>query len=147
MTRIRRAAPLLILAAACAGAAGGRGKPKREAGTMEWNGAFCQVASPSYRIVHSAGEWIKLWEDLGSPAPKADLKSNFAVAVFAGARNTGGYGIRFEKPVETPSKFTVRYLLTLPPKDGMVIQTLTQPYAVRLYPRKEKAIAVEALIP
>lgn len=114
---------------------------------MKWKGAFCQVSSASYRIVHSNEEWRRLWEEIGKPAPAADLKRNFAVAVFAGTYNTGGYNVYFDKPLETSSRFTARYGITKPPKNGMVIQALTQPFAVRLYPRTEKSIDVEALNP
>lgn len=115
----------------------------KETKSMEWKGAYCGVSRPSHRVATTQDEWKRLWEEIGQPAPPADLKQYAAVAVFLGTRNTGGYGIAFADAAEDKSKTLVRYKETTP--RGMAIQVITQPYAVRLYPRSEHPIEVEAL--
>lgn len=104
---------------------------------MEWKGAFCTVREPEVLVVKTRPDWEGLWKRLGKAAPEADLDKNFAVAVFLGTRNTGGYGVVFEPP----SGPVVRYLVKKPA--GMVIQALTQPYAVRLFPKAPGEVKVE----
>jgi len=114
----------------------------REASIMDWKGPFCGVAAGSHRVVKSEPDWRKLWSDIGQSAPPApDFKQHIAVAVFLGQRNTGGYGIKW---VEPAGGSVVRYQ-ELKPR-GVSIQVLTQPFAVRLFPRTASDITVEAVI-
>ena len=118
-------------------------KVKKEAAKMEWKGAFCPVTEPSHRLVETPAQWEKLWKEIGRPAPAADLSRHYAVAVFLGRRNTGGYGVAFEEPVAKSSASVVGYRIKEP--EGFSMQVITAPYAVRLYPKSDKPVLVEAL--
>ena len=116
---------LMLAAPLCA-------KEKRD---MEWKGAFSPVTEPAHMVAKTQEEWEALWKRIDKPAPAADLKKFFAVAVFLGTEPTGGYGVSFEA-----KKNTVRYTIKKP--EGMAIQALTQPYAVRLFPKHRGEIVV-----
>ncbi|MBI5631715.1 MAG: protease complex subunit PrcB family protein [Elusimicrobia bacterium] len=109
---------------------------------MEWHGGYCEVSKPGERIVKTQEEWERLWKELGRPAPPADFSRQFAVAVFLGLKNTGGYGIRFLEPVSRPGETAIRYKVESP--QGLATQSLTQPYAVKLLPKSSKPVKVEA---
>lgn len=109
--------------------------------SMETDGVYSKIDKPAARVIDTPEQWAALWKDLGKPAPSADLEANFGVAVFAGTRNSGGYGIVFDKPKDEGGKTVVRYAVTEP--KGMAIMALTQPWAVRLFPRTGKPVVVE----
>ena len=126
-----------------ASAAPKKAKTTKKESPMEWTGAYCEVAEASHRVVATPAEWEKLWKEIGRPAPPADLAAHYAVAVFLGTRNTGGFGVAFEPPASAKEGAVVRYKVKTP--RGMVIQALTQPYAVRLYPKTKAPVRVEAI--
>lgn len=109
---------------------------------MEMKGQQSQVTIPGHRLVRTGSEWKKLWKELGKPAPKQDFKKEFAVAVFAGTRPTGGFAIVVDEPKEEGGALVVRYAI-LKPK-GMATMALTSPYVVKVFPKSgDKAILVE----
>lgn len=109
---------------------------------MEWNGPFSSVEKPEVRLVKTEAEWKKLWGDIGAPeAPVADLQVHFAVAVFLGQRNTGGYGVKLLDPVVDGGKVLIGYRESVP--RGITFQALTYPYAVRLYAKTGADVVVE----
>lgn len=132
-----------LLAAGLSAAEGGRAAPGKEERVMHWTGAFCGVEEPSHRLVETRAQWKALWKALGKAAPEADLEAHFAVAVFLGARPTGGFSVRFEEPRRSGKRLVVAYRVV--PPSGMAFQALTQPYAVRLFPRSPGPVSVEAL--
>lgn len=114
----------------------------KETTVMEWNGPFSSVAQPRTVVVHDEKSWERLWKEIGAPeAPVADLQVHYGVAVFLGERNTGGYGVRLLDPIVRDGKTVVRYRETAP--RGIVIQAITYPYAVRLYPKTGLSVVVE----
>ena len=101
---------------------------------MQWQGAFCGVVEAQARVVEDEAQWKRLWKDIGAEEPGVpDFKARFAVAVFLGQRNTGGYAARLMEPESAGGATVVRYKVSAP--KGLVIQAITQPYHVRLYPR------------
>ncbi len=125
-------------------AAGGAARAEITKGVvppMEWKGTFSLLDSPDVFIAQDKAQWDVVWAKIGKPAPDADLDKNFAVAVFAGQRPTGGYSFAWDKPFERGGKTVVRYHF-LKPK-GMVIQAITQPYSVHLFPKTGKPVEVE----
>jgi hypothetical protein len=131
---VTKAAALLLLLLAGAAAAMPR-KPRVDR-SMETEGSYCRVTQPGHEVVSTPAEWDALWKKIGKKPPSADLVNDFAVAVFAGTRNSGGYGIVFDPPVEEKGALVIRYAVTRP--KGMATMALTQPYAVRLFPRRGK---------
>src|SRR5688572_2177548 len=95
-----------------------------EVGTMEWTGAFSKRDRPSYSVIKTPRQWKALWKRLGKPAPPADLRSHFGVAVFLGQKPTGGWSVAFG---QTPEG--VRFEERGP--QGMATMALTQPWAVK----------------
>lgn len=132
-------AVLLILPAA---AMARKPKPAKEA-TMQTDGQHSKLDTPGHRVVTTPEEWARLWKDIGRDAPPADFTTQFAVAVFAGTRNTGGYKIVFDAPVETADSVLIKYAVAAPPKGGFVTMALTHPYAVKLFPKTAKTVKVE----
>lgn len=106
-----------------------------EEAPMRWQGQFCEVGEPKTRWVDNAEGWEMTWKMIGAPPPPVDLEKYFAVAVFLGEKNTGGYGVEFLEPAEDAAAgtWTVRYKETQPA--GFAIQALTRPYAVKLFLR------------
>lgn len=110
---------------------------------MEWKGQFCGKMEGDARVVTTQAQWEAAWKAVGQPAPAVDLERNFAAAVFLGQKNTGGYGVAFLEPVRDlkAGTLTVTYKVTGP--KGMAIQTLTQPYAMRLFPKTDLTVRLE----
>jgi hypothetical protein len=109
---------------------------------MENSGAHCGVTELSHRVVEDAAGWEQLWKELGKPAPKLDLKKEFAVAVFAGTRPSTAYKVVIDAPKAEKDALVVRYAV-LKPK-GMAGMMMTTPYAVRTFARAAgKTVKVE----
>jgi hypothetical protein len=111
--------------------------------TMQTDGQQSKLDTPGHRVVTTPEDWARLWKEIGREAPPADLTTQFAVAAFAGTRNTGGYRIVFDAPVERADTLLIRYAVVAPPKGGFVTMALTHPYAVKLFPKTAKKIQVE----
>lgn len=124
----------LLLLIPLAGGAAAKARKALAHRPMENEGSYSKVTQPGHEVVQTPEQWRALWDKLGKAAPSADLSKNFAVAVFAGTRNSGGYGIVFDAPVKEQDALVVRYKVTKP--KGMATMALTQPYAVRLFPRQ-----------
>ena len=66
------------------------------------------------------------------PVPTIDFNQEMIVAVFAGEKPTGGYGIEITAIEQDRARqqLRVRYRETKPPAGAMVTQALTQPYHI-----------------
>ena len=117
----------------------------KERSFMEWKGQFCAVNEPSHRLIMDQNQWSALWRELGQETPAADLAENFGAAVFLGTCSTGGYSVKVLDPALEDGRLVVRYKVS-PPR-GLSIQALTQPYAVRLFPRSPLEVRMEAATP
>jgi hypothetical protein len=109
--------------------------------SMETEGQYCKIDQPCHRVIQTPEQWAALWKDLGRPAPLADFSAKFAVAAFAGTRNSGGYKVVFDKPVVENGALVIRYSVQRP--KGMATMSLTQPYAIELFPKSDKPVKVE----
>jgi len=143
---------LILLAASCRKAPAVISSPStaataKETVPMEWKGQSSSAAKPWTVIVKTQAQWEKVWETIGQEPPPVDFTAHFAVAVFLGQKNSGGYGINFLDPTHDSAAqtLTIRYEMTSP--KGMAIQVLTQPYAVRLFPKTDLAVNVETASP
>ena len=123
-----------------------RGAPQatvKEAAMTEWKGQFSGALQGAQRVIRSEPEWQATWAEIGQDAPAApDFKTHFAVAVLLGQRSTGGYGVAWLEPDSSGKATVVRYREMKP--QGMSMQALTQPYAVKLFSREKADIRVEA---
>ena len=115
----------------------------KEAAMTEWKGQFSGALQSAQRVIRSEPEWQAAWAEIGQAAPAApDFKSRFAVAVFLGQRSTGGYRVQWLEPDSSGPATVVRYREMKP--QGMAMQALTQPYAVKVFLREKADIRAEA---
>ena len=122
--------------------AGAMARKPRVDKSMESHGAYSTIDVPGHRVITTPEEWSALWSDLKKKVPTgADFNHFFAVAAFAGTRNSGGYGSVFEAPKTEKDALVVRYVVTRP--KGMATMALTQPYAVKFFPKTNKPLRVE----
>lgn len=109
-----------------------------------WSGGNCGVGKPEARLIEDAKSWAALWkEELATAAPEVDFTKHFAVAVFVGLRNTGGYGVEFLPPAVSGGEVVIGYRVSSPAPTGFVIQAFTQPYAIQLYRKTALKVRVE----
>ena len=114
-----------------------------EAATMEWKGQFSGVERPAARVIRTPADWAETWADIGATPPQTpDFKTYIGAAVFLGQRNTGGHGIRWLEPQLRGDRLDIFYRETKP--TGLTMQVITQPYAVKLFPRERAVDAVVA---
>lgn len=135
----------------------GRRPQKKEALKMEPIGIAAGDISPSsWKGQHSAAnqaagftaeneqDWRKLWKEyLNQEAPPLDCAKYFAVAVFAGLRPTGGYGVEFLPTVSDGKALIVPYRIKGPGKSSFVTQAFTNPYAIQVYRKTNLPVKVE----
>ena len=115
----------------------------KEAAMTEWKGQFSGATRGAQQVVESSAQWQRLWSVIGQSAPaEPDFKSYFAVAVLLGQRNTGGYQVQWREPDSSGTATVVTYKEIKP--QGITMQVLTQPYAVKVFPRGKPQILVEA---
>ena len=123
-----------------------RGAPQatvKEAAMTEWKGQFSGALQGAQRVIRSEPEWQAAWAEIGQGAPAApDFKSSVVVAVFLGQRNTGGYRVEWLESDSSGTATVVRYKEKKP--QGIAMRALTQPYAVKVFPRSRSPITVEA---
>jgi hypothetical protein len=150
------AAAALILAVLAAGM--GRKPPERRAqkeGSMtdvsnlaatdvtpsRWSGSYSGRQDPGVAVVADAESWQDLWKNAFSKeAPAVDFNKYFAVAAFAGLRNTGGYSVEFLPPVSDGSSATIPWRVRAPGKGAFVTMAFTQPFAIQLYRKTPLAV-------
>lgn len=142
------AAALLTLTFPASAANRGKKQPVlKEKITMEWSGQQVKSGEPANLVVKTPTEWTALWNKIGQPPPSVDWDKYFAAAVVLDQKMTGGYKVIFLDPAvdKKASTFTVLYRVNEP--DGMTIQILTRPYAVKLFPRTPLKILLAAAAP
>jgi hypothetical protein len=130
-------------------------KTKKEKPTMEWNGSFSPVDKPEQAVIRAEDEWKALWAKIGKPAPAADFKNYFAVAIFLGTKPTGGYSVAWGEPkvvvmttgpVEAPKLENISLSYKVKKPSGMAIEALTQPYAIKLFKKSKAGDDVEVKV-
>ena len=107
---------------------------------MEWKGSYGGSIDAEERVVTEPDGWTRLWLMLGQDAPPLDFTKYYAVAIMAGEKPTGGYGIDFLEPVKKGADVTVRYTIKTP--TGFTTQAVAQPWKVRAFPRVKGKVLV-----
>jgi hypothetical protein len=103
---------------------------------MEITGQNCGVAEKGHRVVEDEAGWQALWKELAKTAPKQDFKKEFAVAVFAGTRASGGHKVLIDEPLAEKDALVVRFAVQKP--KGMATMQMTTPFAVKTFARSGK---------
>jgi len=93
------------------------------------------IRTRQFVAITTEAEWAALWRrhrsaTSSAEAPAIDFHHGMLVAVFAGEKRTGGYGIEIThiEADEPGQHLQVFVRETSPPAQGIVTQALTQPY-------------------
>lgn len=148
------AVTLVAVAAGCGGgtapAGGGGGGAASAAPATELavrqvgDGQASGVSDEVFAAYRDEAAWRAFWtaHAPGAPAPAVDFATEMAVAVVL-QRNTGGYTVRIDGARVEGGQVVVTWTETEPRADDVVIQILTQPWAVVALPRRAEPIAFE----
>lgn len=109
----------------------------------EWSGSTGGGQKPGAQVIFSEEQWKELWAKLGKTAPAVDLKTHVAAAVFLGERPTGGFGVSWAEPAQSKDAVVLRWKEKAPASDSFVMQMITDPWAVKLFPKTAKAVRLE----
>jgi hypothetical protein len=120
-------------------------KPEPGSTVMEWKGQQGGSAGAASRVILDKDAWESLWRDLSRPAPPFDFAERAAIALFAGERPTGGYGIEIVSERSQGDDYVVRWRVRAP--SGFATQAFTNPWIVREVPRPKGRILVEEPLP
>lgn len=111
-----------------------------------WQGGQCGMSKPAVRTISSDADWSALWrEAFRQEAPKVDFGKYFAVAVFLGARPTGGFSVEFPPPLRDEGVIVIPYRVLAPGKSSFVIQAFTSPYGIQLYRRIDEPVSIREI--
>ena len=100
------------------------------------HGMNSSVPTRTNYLITSSAEFEVLWSMLdatGTP-PAINFSTHNVVAVFAGRKPTGGYGISVSK-IEDKTRRMVTITLRNPAKDCMLTQQVTEPYELVIVPK------------
>lgn len=109
----------------------------------DWQGDALQSTAAETLVAQDHAGWQQVWSKVGQAAPRDLPRGTSAVAVFAGQKRTGGYGVEFVGVQESENAVTVTYRMRKPRFDEMVTQALTSPFAIRLVPNQGKPVTVQ----
>lgn len=113
---------------------------------LDTAGGRSGVHSPRNVVVRDAKAWQALWAEHAKgmfqppPPPAVDFKKDDVIAVFAGAKPTGGYSISIGEVKRTPKSAEVHVTLLKPAPGAIVTQAFTQPFAMRAVPKLPKNV-------
>lgn len=108
-------------------------------GENHWSGVSARLTEPRQLVVRTDTDWQRLWlDDIGRLPPLALPPNTEAYAIFAGQRNTGGYGVTIHEAIEEADYVRINYSETRPNRYDMVVMMMTSPYAVFLAPDSKK---------
>ncbi|MGC8668270.1 MAG: protease complex subunit PrcB family protein [Chthonomonadales bacterium] len=122
---------------------GGKPKPpSKEPGTvplLDIHGAMSNIRQQRQVIVRNSEEWKQLWRQHAGTAraPIVDFSRYDVVAVFTGAKPTGGYQVRIDTVRVEPKKKEAFVNVTLlkPARSAVTIQVFTFPFAMKAVPK------------
>lgn len=100
----------------------------------QWQGATAPQSAPLQLLAETEEEWQSLWALAGSPVPRPLPSDAVGVGIFLGARPTGGYTLILRGERLPEGELLVEWREELPAKETMVMQMVTQPWAIALYP-------------
>lgn len=110
-------------------------------------GSQSGIQKPAREIVRTQEAWEKLWKSHranvkgGDPnPPKVDWAKEMVVAIFMGARPTGGYAVRVRSVVEEKEKLVVTLSERKPGPTDLVTQAFTAPFCVVAVARSDKPV-------
>jgi hypothetical protein len=86
-------------------------------------------------VIRDANAWAQLWSELGAgERPDVDFTQNVVVAVAAGQRSTGGYGIAVNEVTQADGQLIIGVVETTPGPNCITTAAVTQPADVVVIP-------------
>jgi hypothetical protein len=86
-------------------------------------------------VIRDANAWAEFWSELGvGDRPAVDFTRDIVVAVSAGQRSTGGYGIAVDRVGQAGGELTVEVIEIAPGPNCISTTSLTQPVDVVVVP-------------
>jgi hypothetical protein len=124
------------------------GRPNKESRLMRFSGTYCAVREAKQVVVRDMEGLDKL---LGTMAPippdrrfaKPDFKTQTVVAVFLGAKSTGGWTVEIGEAKVKKDEAVVEAIVTKPGPGTIVTQAFTYPFAVRAFPKLPAKVRFE----
>lgn len=91
---------------------------------------------PTYQLVGNRDQLIRLWSQVHGrqlqvpPVPTVDFRRETIVALMAGEKASGGYGIDVRRVREEDGELYLEVVFTEPPPNALTTQALTSPWVV-----------------
>ena len=111
--------------------------------TREWRGGDSGITVFREVVIRTGAEWRALWKEHTAPhvppppVPPVDFTTSQVVGVFLGQRSSGGYAVDILSLSDAGNALTVTYRETRPAAGTLQITVLTQPFHLRVVPRRE----------
>ena len=92
------------------------------------------MVEPLRVVARNTAEWEALWRKHNAfrshqpKLPVINFNREIVIGVFLGNRSTGGYEVEIVNISRDDGMFAVSFIEKTPPRNGMVIQSLTQPF-------------------
>jgi hypothetical protein len=109
-------------------------------------GAYASVSEKKQVMVTNNDDYQKLMSEVYANLdqmpriPEVDFTKNDVVAVFMGAKNTGGYSINVDKVIKRTDAVTVSVYETSPGSKCILTQSVTQPYEIVKVPKLNQKV-------
>lgn len=109
-------------------------------------GPFASVSVKKEMTATNKDDYLKIMNEVYSnldqmpQIPEVDFTKNDVVAVFMGAKTTGGYSINVDKVIKRKDALTVAVNETSPAVNCVVTQAITQPFQVIKIPKTKQKI-------
>lgn len=132
---------IALLVAAFMQAASATSQPMR---TID-AGAHSTQDEPRLVVVRTPDAWAALWRrhSPARPLPQVDFSKEMVVGVFLGTRPTPGYGVIIDSVSDENGTLLVRYREKRPPRDAILAQVLTSPFALVAVPARAGDVRFE----
>lgn len=99
-------------------------------------GDSTNIRDRRFVVVRTDQEWQALWaEHSGGAAPSVDFASHMIVALFAGEKMSGGYGMELDAVEQDASGAVVKFTETSPGAHCVVTLAITYPFTIARVPR------------
>lgn len=111
---------------------------------MILSGTFCSIDTKREEVINNKDEYDKLMKDVYMnldqmpKVPVVNFEKNTLVAVFIGARNTGGYMVNIDSIMEGSKNLTVMVTESKPGKNCVVTEAITKPFVIMKIPKTDK---------
>src|SRR5437868_4424902 len=107
---------------------------------LDLTGAYSRIHAPRQVVARTGEQFTKLWREhmggaLGVPQPSVDFKKHDVIAVFAGTKSTGGYGVTIDSVKISGRTATISATVHKPGPGVIVTEALTFPFAIKAAPK------------